>query len=159
MAKYYEELYRKKPYPYHPYHDEVKNAIEKLSLGNDCSNIDSAPSEVEIKNAITNKKNRKATTDWKNELIKKGENEMVRVVAPVIKAFWREESVPSQWNMGTITSIWKGRGDREKMENHRGITVSSAIGTIAEEILFNRSFRNPRLEGEKGAQRPTMSLL
>ena len=55
-----------------------------------------------------------------------------------IKAFWREETPPQQWNDGIMTSVWKGKGDRECLVNHRGITVSSAIGTIAEEIVFNR---------------------
>ena len=37
-----------------------------------------------------------------------------------------------------MTSVWKGKGDRECLQNHRGITVSSAIGTIEEEIVYNR---------------------
>ena len=43
---------------------------------------------------------------------------------------WENEKVPKKWNKGSITSIWKGKGDKEKLQNHRGITTSSAIGTI-----------------------------
>ena len=68
---------------------------------------------------------------------------MVDLIMPVIKAFWQEEEVPSQWNQGIITNIWKGRGDREKMKNQRGITVSSSVGTIAEEII-NETNKNNR---------------
>ena len=46
-----------------------------------------------------------------------------------------EEATPRQWNMGVITNVWKGKGDREVMTNQRGITVSSSVSTIAEEIL------------------------
>ena len=80
---------------------------------------------------------------------------MVDLVMPVIEAFWKEESVPVQWNRGIITNIWKGKGDREKMENQRGITVSSSIGTIAEEIINRRlvksiTFTQAQAGGRKG---------
>ena len=68
---------------------------------------------------------------------------MVEFIYLVIMVFWREEVPPKQWNEGVITSVWKGKGDRESlssvlMSNHRGIIVSSIIGTIAEETIFNR---------------------
>ena len=63
---------------------------------------------------------------------------MVHFVYPVIEAFLIEEVVPQHWNEGVMTSVWKGKGNRECLQNHRGITVSSAIGTIAEEIVYNR---------------------
>ena len=57
--------------------------------------------------------------------------------------------------LGIITNVFKGKGDREKMENQRGITVSSSIGTIAEEILTNRlmktiTFSQAQAGGRKG---------
>ena len=59
-------------------------------------------------------------------------------------------------NKGIITSLWKGKGDREKMENQRGITVSSSVSTIAEEIINDRlldtiSFTQAQAGGKKGA--------
>ena len=52
--------------------------------------------------------------------------------------------------------MWKGKGDRESMNNQRGITVSSAIGTIAEELVYNRvmakvNFTQAQAGGKKGA--------
>ena len=80
---------------------------------------------------------------------------MVDLIFPVIEAFWDEEKPPEQWNQGIITNVWKGKGDREKMDNQRGITVSSSIGTIAEEILTNRllekiHFSQAQAGGKKG---------
>ena len=140
VAGYYEDLYKKKPHPDHPYHTEVAETIATLVQDTDATNPewDRLPTLLEIRDAIEKKKNRKATTDWKNEVLKKGGNEMVRFVAPVIRAFWQEEQTPKQWNLGIITNVWKGKGDRECMKNQRGITVSSAIGTIAEELIFDR---------------------
>ena len=142
IANYFETLYKCDVRMHHPYHTLVEEKIGILSQSaetdSDPYGNDRMPTKTEIKEVINRKKNGKATTDWKNELLKKGGDEMVDFVFPVIKAFWREEIPPKQWNAGLITSVWKGKGDRERLMNHRGITVSSSIGTIAEEIIFNR---------------------
>ena len=81
---------------------------------------------------------------------------MIDLIEIAIKTFWEEEVPPSQWNHGLITNIWKGKGDRELMDNQRGITVSSSIGTIPEEILNKRltktvKFTQAQAGGKKGA--------
>ena len=111
---------------------------------------DEFPMRDEIKGIIQEKKNRKATTDWKNILLKRGGEAMIDLVMPVLEAFWKEEEVPAQWNQGIITNIWKGKGDREKMENQRGITVSSSIGTIHFFFFISKCFiSNLRLKLRK----------
>ena len=79
---------------------------------------------------------------------------MVDLVYPVILAFWEEETPPLPWNQGIITSVWKGKGDREKMENQRGITVSSSIGTIAEEILTKRLMQSIQFSQSQAGGKP-----
>ena len=49
-----------------------------------------------------------------------------------------EECSPREWNQGVISSVYKGKGDREKLQFQRGITVSSAISMICEEIINER---------------------
>ena len=61
--------------------------------------------------------------------------EFTKILIPVIQAVWKTEEIPQDWNKGHITSIWKGRGDKECLEKHRGITVSSTIGAIMEEVI------------------------
>ena len=94
--------------------------------------------------------------DFKNEMLKRGDDPMVDLIYPAVRAFWREERVLDQWNIGMITNVWKGKGDREKMENQRGITVSITVGTIPEEIINNRmteviEFTQAQAGGRKGA--------
>ena len=160
-ATYYEKLYKDDHVPSHPYHHEVKKEIERLSNqeedGEDELNeLSRMPTEKEIDDAIKKKKNKKSTTDWKNWLLKGGGLPMVRLIMPVIVAFWREEVPPLPWNQGYITNVWKGKGDREMLENQRGITVSSSIGTIVEEIINERllktiKFTQSQAGGKKGA--------
>ena len=74
----------------------------------------------------------------RNELIKKTEDEFTNSFMPLVQEIWRNEKVPQVWNEGSITTIWKGKSDKENLANHRGITVSIAIGSIIEEIIDKR---------------------
>ena len=155
-ARHYENLYGRKPVPHHDYHDHVEQQIPILSSETfENREIDQMPTKKEIEEAIKNKKNKKATTDWDNEILKRGGEPMVDILTPVIRAFWEEGIPPDIWNQGIITNVFKGKGDREDMANQRGITVSSSIGTIVEEILTNRllktiKFSQAQAGGRKG---------
>ena len=140
IASYYENLFAKPVAVLHPYHDEVRTSILEYQENREYENeeFNQLPTIKEIKEVIDKKKNGKATTDLKNEIIKGGGNEMINAIYPIVTTFWEVEQVAHQWNKGIISSIWKGKGDKEKLENHRGITVSSAIGTIPEEIINRR---------------------
>ena len=58
--------------------------------------------------------------------------------------------------VGHVTSIWKGRGDKEQLANHRGITTSSAIGSVVEALIDHRmeahvTFSQAQGGGQRGA--------
>ena len=156
MSDFYADLYGKRPVPHHDYHDQIKQELPILEEETfEDREIDQVPTKKEIQEIIKNKKNKKATTDWDNEILKKGGEPMVDFIMPVIRAFFKEGIPPRIWNEGLITNIWKGKGDREKMENQRGITVSSSIGSIVEEVLTNRlmqkvNFSQAQAGGRKG---------
>ena len=139
-AKYYENLYRKKDFPFHPYHTEVmdNNSRNTLDMQYDNERYNQEPALDEIIKIVKDKKNGKSAPDLKNEMLKRPGETMVQFLYPLIKAIWKSESIPSRWNTGAITSIWKGKGDREILSNQRGITTSSAIGTIMDTLIDNR---------------------
>ena len=75
---------------------------------------------------------------------------------PVIHEVWTSKKVPEEWLNGSITSVWKGKRDRESLNNHRGITVSSAVGSIIQELIDLRmekiiKFSQGQAGGVKGA--------
>ena len=155
-ALYYENLYSEKPYTPMPYHREITTAIEMYQ--NDKQYEDQpynlTPTKAEVIEAINNKSNGKSTTDVKNEMLKRPGEKMSDFIYPLIKQVWEEEVTPNLWNVGHITSIWKGKGDKEKLENHRGITTSSAIGSIMEILLDNRLEAHlPFTQAQGGGQR------
>ena len=141
IATYYESLYKKQqPRVDHPYHSKVSTGMNEFTrdMNYENENYNQMPTKEEVKMAIMKKRNKKSTTDFPNEIIKRGENEMVDMIYPVLKVFWEEETPPSTWNEGLISNVWKGKGDKEKMDYQRGITVSSTIGMISEEIINSR---------------------
>ena len=158
MADFYENLYSKKPIEHHHHHDTVKTQLNKFETDftKEEEWYNQPPTEGEILDIIENRKNGKATTDVRNEILKKNKVEFTKILMPVIQAVWETEEIPLDWNKGQITSIWKGKGDKECLEKHRGITVSSTIGAIMEEALDRRmekivKFSQGQAGGKKGA--------
>ena len=155
-AQYYQNLYREKPYPARPYHHEVVKADRLYQNDREHEDLiyNALPTEVEVIEAINDKSNGKSTTDIKNEMLKRPGEKMSKFVYTLIKQIWEEEEIPKVWNTGQITSIWKGRGDKERLQNHRGITTSSAIGSIVEILIDNRIEAHiPFTQAQGGGQR------
>ena len=158
MADYYEDLYKIKPTRIHPIHEQIKTQTQQYltDTTTDKEWYNSTPTEQQIKEIIENKKSGKATTDIKNEMLKNAKDGFVNTITPLIKHIWKYEQIPSKWNMGHITSIWKGKGDKESLQNHQGITVSSSISNILEEVIDRRigaivEFSQGQAGGKKGA--------
>ena len=144
IAQYYEELYSfDGQLERHDYHDYVKDKIREYQ--NDMRYEDhwynELPCRENVSEIIKAKKNQKATTDFPNELLKRGGNFMTDCLYPVIEEFWENEVAPREWNRGTITSVYKGKGDREKLQFQRGITVSSSVSMIIEQIINERMIK------------------
>ena len=79
--------------------------------------INNPPINAEIAQVIDQKKNGKSTSDLKNEMVKKPGDLMLQIIAPMIRTIWKEEDIPEAWRKGLITSLWKGRGDKETLQN------------------------------------------
>ena len=155
-AIHYENLYKNRPFEYHPYHTEVQHKIEQYSLDRNFENdyYNSNPSHQEIEDIVLKKKNGKSTTDFKNEMLKFPGEIMIDFLYPLVKTIWKEEQIPEQWNKGHITSLYKGKGDKENLMNHRPITTSSSIGTIIETLVDRRIERIvPFTQAQGGGKR------
>ena len=152
IAKYYEKLYSKQNKPYHPFHDILTEDIKQMYNDRNYENAayNQMPNLETIKEIIDNKKNGKSTTDLRNEFLKKGGKEMVNLLLPLLELVWSMEEIPEKWNEGLITSIWKKKGDKEMMRNQRGITVSSAVSMILEEILNQKITENINITQSQG---------
>ena len=49
--------------------------------------------------------------------------------------------VPEDWRSAVIVPLYKGKGERNKCKNYRGISFLSVVGTIYAGILIDRVCR------------------
>ena len=64
------------------------------------------------------------------------------------------ENILSQWKEAEIISLYKGKGDREKMEYRRCITLASNIEKLFERVINNRLVKNLDFtEGQAGGRK------
>ena len=140
IAEYFENLYSPDmSLPNHERHKQIKEKMEKFSsdFSYDDLPYNTLPEMSEIEKIIQNKRNNKSTTDFPNEILKKGGKPLLEWIYHVVKYFWENEKAPKSWNQGIISTIYKGKGDREMLNFQRGITVSSTISMVAEEHINN----------------------
>lgn len=63
-----------------------------------------------------------------------------------MKRIWREDTIPQDWRNGIIVPLHK-RGDKERAENYRGITLLCTAYKIYAEILRKRLEKEIELKG------------
>ena len=113
--------------------EEMKKAKKKLKKRKSCG-PDNIPNEALI---YMNKKNTETTRKCLNSIM-------------------QTDKVPEAWKNGRIITIYKGKGDRGRCSNERGITVSSNMGKLFERIINDRAKEHLEISdmqggGKKGA--------
>ncbi|CAH1721690.1 unnamed protein product [Aphis gossypii] len=98
-----------------------------------------SPSLEEIQYAIQTLKNNKSPGDDKiaAELLKLGGQNLTKNLHDLIQQIWIKEKIPKEWNESLICPIFK-KGNRNKVENYRGITLLNSGYKILSLIIFKR---------------------
>ena len=66
---------------------------------------------------------------------------------------FNEEKIPEEWQKGEIIIIYKGKGEKGKCSNERGITLASNMGKVFERLINNRIKDEIRMtEAQAGGQ-------
>ena len=109
VADHYEDLYKAKAIAHHSHHEKVESDIKLFQECQDYENewYNLPPSTNEILEVIRRKKNGKATTDFKNKMLKGCDITFARLITPVMQTAWIKECIPIIWNEGIITSLWE----------------------------------------------------
>ena len=55
----------------------------------------------------------------------------------LFQKMWKEERIPKDWARGIIVPIYKD-GEKQNVDNYRGITLLSVVGKLYTSILNNR---------------------
>lgn len=159
-AKYYEKLYTTRdPEPgMKTWVDHVQTMIKHYEVTdtNQTAAYNQRITSEELTTAINQLQTGKATgpDETPNEMIKYGGNELKNAILDTFNQIFTKENIPADWKHSNIISIYKGRGDREKMENMRGITLASNMEKLFERILNNRLIDNVTFtEGQAGGRK------
>jgi hypothetical protein len=93
----------------------------------------------DVEKAIRNLKNNKAagTDGIRSELIKYGGYNLLNRISDLVRKIWKEERIPEEWKETIIVPIHK-RGDTDKCENYRGITLGNAAYKILSNIILEK---------------------
>ena len=93
----------------------------------------------EVKGSVRGLKNGKAmgVDNIPNEFLKKGGPTLWGLLAKAFNMAIREERIPSVWREGQVLLLHKG-GERDSLDNYRGITVSSNVGKVFTRVTAAR---------------------
>ena len=73
-----------------------------------------------------------------NEYIKSSSSVLIQVYVKLFNLILDSGNIPDSWLIGTIKPIFKNKGDPQKAENYRPITIVSCMGKLFTAILNSR---------------------
>ena len=115
------------------------DAMAEIPGGRWETNPQTEVTKEEIEKAIKRMKNRKApgTDIITAEVLKAGGEHMVNMLHKIFNIVWRTERTPKDWGKMLVTPIHK-KGDKQKPENYRAISLLSIPGKVFSRILLDR---------------------
>ena len=123
--------------------DRTDKKTVKMALKNPTTpprNQEEMISDKEMQNAIKKLKRKKSLGPDKlpNEIFIEAEAETRKVLKTMIEKAHKSENIPDEWAEGEIIRIYKGKGQKGKCSNERGITLASNVGKVYERIINER---------------------
>ena len=140
--EYFKVLHRVNQAALAPDHEDKNietNFRLKLNSTNICQIMDAPFSLLEIKDGIKKLKNKKACgpDSISNEMIKTGQNVLLKSIKTLFNSIIDEEIFPSEWSSGYLVPLFKS-GDKTDPSNYRGISITSCLGKLFSSLLNNR---------------------
>ena len=115
-------------------------AIDRLPQVPTNETLDAVPTLEEIQKATHQLSNGKAPgqDSIPAEVYKAGGVTLTEKLLKLFQIIWQLERVPQDLKDALIIHLYKGKGDRQVCDNHRGISLLSIAGKILARILLNR---------------------
>ena len=71
------------------------------------------------------------------ELLKAGGNAALVSLHAVLCSAWNTGIIPTDWKRSLVVPLWKGKGDRQDCNNHRGVALLPVPGKIFARIILD----------------------
>ena len=73
-----------------------------------------------------------------NEIFIEANKETKKIYQEIMNTVYKQETIPERWQEGEIKRLYKGKGQKGKCSNERGITLASNVGKVFERIINER---------------------
>ena len=132
IASFYENLYQARNHSegYEETTNEIQNKVQDIE-----NNMHLTPEEPEfttreIYDVLKSLKGGKAPgpDGIPNEAMKYFDRDTIEIYRQEMNKILDTMEIPQQWTEGTLKIIYKGKGQKGKCSNERGITLSSNVG-------------------------------
>ena len=119
--------------------NNLVNQWEREAINDENHELDMDFSMKELDDAISKLKNNKAAgyDEIVNEFITNGGSPLKYTLIKLFNNVFNSGYFPQAWAVGEIVPIFK-KGEKDKPENYRGITLLSCMGKLFTSILNNR---------------------
>jgi len=72
------------------------------------------------------------------ELLKAGGNAVLMSLHAVLCSIRNTDIIPTDWKVGLVVPLWKGKGDRQDCNNYQGVTLLSVPSKGFAQIILDR---------------------
>ena len=123
--------------------EEVRGTIFSISqfLAQTKSDEDQRITTSQVENNIKKLKNKKSLDPqgMSNLLLKEGGSDLIASLCMVFNSICEENTVPEQWKVTTIVSIYKNKGSKTDLNNRRGLFITNVVSKLFEKILLGKN--------------------
>ena len=143
IANYFEDLFQAregKP-EFQEWTDEITTTVKTaLQKANNKKQGQEPVTIKETERAIKKLKRKKSQgpDDIPNEIFLEANQETTKTLTKMINNVHEEEIIPRSWFEGNIIRLYKGKDQKGKCSNERGITLASNVGKVYERIINER---------------------
>ena len=94
----------------------------------------------EVRNAISELKEGRCIdpTGFVREIFTRAGTGLVQSIVTMLNMIKKKWQVPSRWAEMYVFTLYKQKGSRKELENHRGIFIVVIVSIISEKVLKNR---------------------
>ena len=101
----------------------------------------------EVKRAIKTLKAGKAPgpDDLPTDILLNAGKSLIVALTDIFEMIWQEGQVPKQWNNVKIKTLFKNKGSKKRLENYRGIFLTSVVSKVFEKVVKqDKVYNGPR---------------
>ena len=158
IAQYYENLYQARPSKegYHEITKSIEDNVKQIEREMENKpKIDNFTSK-ELDNVIKKLQRKKAIgpDNIPNELFIEADKDTKQIYLDHFNSINQSMEIPEEWQEGNIKRLYKGKGEKGKCSNERGITISSNYGKVYERMINERILKKLNItDSQAGGKR------